>query len=394
MAKRKLTNTAVLNARPSGRDFILWDTEVPGFGLRMTPSGYKSYVVRYGLASGNRLQLSLGPASVLNVSEARRRARVTIGEALEGADPLEEKRRRRLQLGASVGEVGERFLKEHVEPKRKPSTAAGYRRQLGADFPAWLKKRPVGELTRKDAERFHRARGATPVAANRNLKLLSAICTHAERLELRPQNANPCRFVELYPERSRERFLSPDELGAFGKALGEIEAEEPARACAVAAIRFVLLTGCRRNEALDLLWTDIDFERGLAFLRDDKTSRTTGRQKVLRLDAPALDLLRQMPRRSGWVFPSRAPGKPIRDLRKTLFAACDRAGIERFRLHDLRHTFASMAIGQGVSLSVVGKLLGHARMTTTLKYAHLTEDPQREGSARTQSALMEALNGR
>ncbi|MDG2335787.1 MAG: site-specific integrase [Myxococcota bacterium] len=394
MAKQKLTSTVVLKAQAKGQNSIVWDTEVSGFGLRMSASGHKSYLVRYALASGTRRQLSLGPASVLHVAEARKRARAVLVEALDGADPLDERRKQRREAGVSVADIGERFLREHVERKRKPSTAAGYKRQLAADFPEWLRQRPIGELDRKDAQRFHAERVETPVAANRNLKLLSAICTHAERLELRPQNANPCRFVELYPERARERFLSIEELGAFGWALSEIAAQDPGKASAVAAIEFVLLTGCRRNEALDLRWTDIDLARRLAFLRDDKTSRTSATRKVLRLDAPVLELLAGLPQESVWVFPSKMRGKPLRDPRKVLHAACDRAGIERFRLHDLRHTFASMAIGRGVALPVVGKLLGHARLTTTLKYAHLTEDPQREGAAITQSALKEALNGR
>jgi integrase len=244
------------------------------------------------------------------------------------------------------------------------------------------------------------------------LAALSSMFGWAERNGYLPESHNnPARGVARYREHGRERFLTGEELTRLGDALRlaetdglpwdtdgiskHLSGQENRRAVldpfAVAAIRLLILTGARLREILHARWDQVDFERGILFLSDSKTGR-----KPVYLSAPALTVLADLPRIEGnpHIIPGAKEGKPRHDLKKPWFAISKAAGLDGLRLHDLRHTNASIGAGAGLSLPIIGRLLGHAQSATTQRYAHLSNDPVREGAERIGSVISAALEGR
>ncbi len=212
----------------------------------------------------------------------------------------------------------------------------------------------------------------------------------AESWGIRPDGSNPCRHVERYPEKRRERFLSAEELERLGRVLTEAEAEGAEPLSAIAAIRLLILTGCRVQEILGLRWEQVDFERRQIHFEESKTG-----QKAVAFGAAALELLSDLPRHEGnpHVIPGKKEGAHFVGMPKVWQRIRTRAGLEDVRLHDLRHSFASVGAGAGLSLPIIGKLLGHTQAATTQRYAHLAADPVREAADRVSAEIAAALNG-
>ena len=196
--------------------------------------------------------------------------------------------------------------------------------------------------------------------------------------------SDPCRAIAEYPGRRRERFLTEAELDRLGRALDQVEKEGRVSASAVAAIRLLILTGCRKSEILTLRWEEVALEEAELRLADSKTGA-----RVVSLSGPAVKLLAGLPRLpdNPWVIPGRKPGTHLRKLDDAWRSVRARAGIEGVRLHDLRHSFASRALALGEGLPVIGKLLGHARIETTSRYAHLARDLVRESAERVAESI-------
>jgi integrase len=213
-----------------------------------------------------------------------------------------------------------------------------------------------------------------PGAANRVLALLSKMFNLAERWGLRPDGSNPCRHVERYRENQRERFLSPEELGRLGDVLRDVERDAIEPPSVVAAIRLLILTGARRSEILRLRWEHVDLERGVLRLPESKTG-----ERVLYLNPPAVEVLSRLEQRGPWVLPTASGTGPV-SLSNPWTRIRDRAGLANVRVHDLRHSFASVGAGAGLGLPIIGKLLGHTQAATTQRYAHLADDPMRQAS--------------
>jgi integrase len=253
-----------------------------------------------------------------------------------------------------------------------------------------LGTRKLGDVAQGDVARLHLSMRATPVMANRVLFLVSTLFNLAERWGLRGEGTNPCRHVPRYRERKRERFLTDAELERLGRALAEVERMSDANADALAAIRLLALTGARRGEILGLHWEHVDLGRRVLRLPDSKTG-----SKVILLDDSAAELLAGLRRDGPWVFPSTTHrGIPLRDIRKTWRRVLDRAELHGLRLHDLRHTHASVGAEAGLSLPLIGSLLGHRRAATTERYAHLVDDAQRAAVRLVQGRIASALDGR
>ena len=194
---------------------------------------------------------------------------------------------------------------------------------------------------------------------------------------------NPARGVEQFREQRRERFLTPDEFAHLGDALDTC-AVDPA---AVAAIKLLILTGCRLREILELRWDYVDFDRAVLFLPDSKTGK-----KPVYLSDGALGILRNLPRRSEFVAPSRT-GRPYADLKGPWATVTQAAGLQGLRIHDLRHSFASVGAGAGLGLPILGKLLGHSQAATTQWYAHLASDPMHQAVNQIGEAIEAAMKG-
>ncbi|MFC4173469.1 tyrosine-type recombinase/integrase [Microvirga sp. GCM10011540] len=410
----KLTKRAVDAADPRSSRYEIWDTELKGFGLRIEPTGAKSFIVRYRAGAGGRTApkrfLSIGRYGALTPDEARKKAKEVLGAAARGDDPAADRNKRRKAM--TVSEISERFLTEHVQPKRKPTTAELYRHVLEKHILPEIGRRKAEEIAKADVTRLHHKLRATPFIANRAIAVLGSMFSWASEEGLVPEEFNPTARVEKYKEDKRERFLSSEELERIGEALREAETvgipwepdlDKPQAKHApkatnrrvkfgkevVAAIRLLLLTGARLREILHLRWEYVDFERGLLLLPDSKTGR-----KTIILNAPALSILEGLEKVSHLVIPGEIPGKPRADLKRPWAAVSARAGLKGVRLHDLRHTHASFGAGSGMGLPIIGKLLGHTQAATTARYAHLDADPLRKASDRIGGAIAAALDGK
>jgi integrase len=217
----------------------------------------------------------------------------------------------------------------------------------------------------------------TPGAANRALALFSKMANLAERWGWRPDGSNPCRHVDKYPEHRSERFLSDMEIARLAEALAESEQSSTESSSVIAAIRLLLFTGARLSEILTLRWEHVDFESQCLRLPDSKTGA-----KTIYLPAPALNILADLHRSDSnpYVIAGAKPGAHLVNLRKPWDRIRRRAGLQGVRLHDLRHSFASMAVAGGLSLPIIGALLGHTQPSTTARYAHLAADPLKQAT--------------
>lgn len=384
----KLTNRAVAVIQPGDQDIFVWDDGLMGFGLRVKPSGVKSYVIQYRNRHNDSRRYTIGRHGVIAPDQARRKARKLLSEVQDGADPATDRKEARAAL--SVADLAERYLVQHAEARKRPRSVASDKALLRLHILPALGRMKVAAVSRADVTRLHDAMQATQGAANRTLALLSKMLNLAEKWGLRVDGSNPCRHVEKYPERRLERFLSADELGRLGAVLAKAERTATEPHSVISAIRLLIFTGARLGEILDLRWEHVDLERTCLRLPESKTG-----QKVIHLNAPALEALNGVERRDGspWVITGREPGKPLVNLRKPWHRIRKAAGIEGVRLHDLRHSFASVGAAGGLSLPMIGALLGHTQPATTARYAHLAADPLKQATDMIGERIAAAMNG-
>lgn len=256
---------------------------------------------------------------------------------------------------------------------RKPATQQSYRAIWRDRLKPAFGRHMVRDVFRSDVDSFHKKLSATPYQANRVLALLSRLMNLAEAWECRDQGTNPCRFIAKFKERERQRFLTRGEIVTVKETIEALVGKKELTANAAAMFNLLLLTGARSGELSSAEWSWVDWQRQIVALPDSKTGA-----KPIYLGDEAIKLLREQHERTGagkYIFPGRSPGKHIHNLRKPWRRVCDEAGIGPVRVHDLRHTAASVALGGGASLSLVGRLLGHTQAQTTLRYSHLDSDP-------------------
>jgi integrase len=386
----RITKRSVDALKPvaAGAEAVLWDSELKGFGVRVQSGDAKSYVLHYRVGTGRGAplrKLTIGRhGSPWTAEQARAEAKRLLGLVAQGKDPAGAKTE--AKAAPTVAELVARFLAEHAEPKRKASTAREYRRLLEHVVLPAIGKRKAADVTRRDIERLHQARRATPTEANRALACLSTMFNIAERWGMRPDGSNPCRHVEKYPQRRCERFLSAEELARLGDALAAYDGSP----YAVAAVKLLVFTGARLGEVLGLRWEWIDFERGEARLPDSKTGA-----KTLHLPPPALAVLAGLPRLDGnpHVIAGAKASAALVNLEKPWRAIRQAAGLDDVRLHDLRHAFASIAVSSGMGLPIIGKMLGHTQPATTARYAHLASDPVKAAAAAVAGKIAAAMAG-
>ena len=379
----KLTKRGVEKLEVLDADYIVFDSEVNGFGVRVLPSGRKSYLVQYR-SGGRTRRIAIGQHGAVTVEGARKRAKELLGSVAAGQNPAEVIA---LQRGApTVASVGARFLREHVALRCKPRTASEYRRALELFIYPAMGNHRIVDVTRADIARLHHGARHIPYQANRTLGVLSKMFTLCEVWGLRPDGSNPCRHVPKYREEKRERFLSGPELRRLGDTLARIEAEGLEPAPVIAAFRLLLLTGCRLGEIQTLQWSFVT-----ARYMDLPDSKTGARRVPLPPAARAI--LDALPRQEGnpYVITGTVPGQPISDLQKPWRRIRAEADLPDVRIHDLRHTYASNAVADGMPIQMVGKLLGHTQLQTTMRYAHLADDPVLKAAERNAAALNVAL---
>jgi len=401
-----LTNTQAREAKPRTIRYEITCDALPGFILRVLPTGKKVFFARYRDAGGKDRRFRLGLMRPgFGVEEARREAMTILARseapASEDApeptrEPLAAAPRQGLK-SPTLAEFALRFEQEHIAMRLKPGTARNYRSALSKYILPALGERSIDDVTTADVQRLHNSLRPLPCAANYARLVLSVMFTKARKWGVTRQG-NPVADVERFGERAVERFLTPEERQALERVLAQAERTSHGqtgyiRPDAIAAIRLLALTGMRHNEVCDLCWEHVDWRQKMLRLPDSKT----GKRDVVVSDE-VMALLGRLaqakgnPRR-GLVVCSRN-GRKLHSLKITWPVVRKRAGIPDVRLHDLRHSVASDAIMDGVPLEVVGKMLGHRNYRTTQRYAHIADTALREAVNRTSKTIVRAARGK
>jgi integrase len=411
--REKISKRTVEAVEPSLRDVFLWDTEIPGFGCKVTPKGGRIYLLQYSMADRDH-RVTIGRHGVEFAAEqARNEARRLRGLIAVGQNPAQIRSHER--TAPTIAALGERYLDEYARLHKKPSGLAQDKRNLDNHVIPLIGHLKVSDVERQDISRVMRdiAAGKTAkdektkhqgrrivrggeIVANRVHALLSKMFQLAEDWNYRSAGSNPCRGAKRFAEHKVERFLSADEFARLGRALdaakrGQLIVEpipdEPPKRVrggqkkvgprfenphAVAAIELLLLTGCRVGEVLNSRWCDVDLANRRLLLPDSKTGA-----KTVYLSEAAVKTIEKISRtpNSPYLFRGKKAAEPLRSIRVTWAHLCKAARLENIRLHDLRHSFASVGAASGLSLPMIGALLGHSQPATTARYAHLAASP-------------------
>lgn len=351
---------------PVGKDqYLIMDSNLKGFGVRVTENGAKSFIIRYRNAEGRQRSKTLFPCDTISTDKARRYARVELAEVCKGIDVLQQKIDKRNAM--RVSELASEYIESYSEKYNKASTVKINKSYFKRIILPELGNRTVESITKKDINNLHTKLAKTPYQANRVLALLRKMFSFAEESEYRPLNSNPCAYVEKYKEYARERYLSAEEMLRLDKLLTKYEDKYYS---AVTAIRLLLMTGCRKGEILTLKWEYIKDQLKLLALPDSKT----GAKNVPVSDA-VINSLEETLRVNEYVCFGKKENACLVGLQKIWERFRAEIGLEDVRIHDLRHSFASSAISNGISMEYLSKLLGHANQRTTERYAHLTLEP-------------------
>ena len=383
---QKLTDTTINKLpKPKTGNRITYDDgdkRVPGFGVRTTAAGARSFVLNYRTRTGRERRITIGACGDWKLKAARDEARDLRRRIDQGEDPLAT-----LEAGRdakTVADLTRRFLTEHSERKNRASTTASYRRAIEKWVLPKLQHIKVADVTFADVDGLHAyvTKKSGPYIANRMLAVMSKAFNLAIRWQWRTDN--PVRGVERNQEEKRHRYMSYEEIAALIKAL---DAHKDQQACNI--VRLLLLTGARRGEVLNARWEQFDLESGVWIKPSALTKQNTLHR--VPLSAPARQLLSQIKAVKGdvqpspWVFPGRSADQPRERINRPWAEICKAAGLtgaKAVRIHDIRHSYASILASAGLSLPVIGQLLGHTQPATTARYAHLFDDPLRAATER------------
>ena len=375
MAALKLGKRTIDALAVERGDKVFWDRDLLGFGVRVHATGRKVYIAQARTPGGVARRATVGRYVDMNTDEARRRAAEMVDRIRRGEDPVPPPP----EPEPTVGDLAARFMEAHVEPNCRPATVEVYRRLLRLHVLPELGALKLTEVERSHVSALHYRLRDRPNQANQAVGVFSKMFKLAVAWGMTPARPNPCRSVKRYRERSCERFLTEEEYARLGRVLFEAESEGPKMASAVAAVRLLLLTGCRSSEILTLRWDDIDRTAGELRIRESKT----GPRRVPLTPAVA-QVLARIPAIEGnpWVIAGDKPGDRLRRIDPLWNRLRARADLEDVRLHDLRHSFASQALALGEGLPAIARLLGHKTVMTTVKYAHLARDTERASAAK------------
>ena len=422
MAETKLMKRIVDGLEPSDRDYVVWDREIAGFGVRVRTSGTKTYVFKYRYRDRQQWY-SIGKHGTLTTDQARRKAGELNVLVLSGEDPASKKQADRKAM--TVSELCDLYLEEGIAGK-KAQTVEMDRIRIDTHVRPLIGFLKVRDVTRRDMQKLMTeiatprpwldpriTRGASPGdgsakegetarkkkrktysrtvggqgVANRTIGMLGGIFTFAVERELRQDN--PVLGVKKFRERTLNRRLKDEELQRLAAALQDCE-PIPGANPAVNAIRLLLLLGCRKAEILTLEWGDVHLERGLIHLRDSKTG-----ERYVQISSMAADVFRRIHRvqDNPYVIPGSKEGRHLVGLQKFWERIRAEADIPDVRVHDLRHTFASIAADMGFSLQAIGKLLGHKKASSTERYAHLADAPLKQATETVSATIAGRMSG-
>ena len=375
MAKGKISSRTVSAFKgTSGKDMCLWDTEVKGFGLRVQPSGRRSYIYKFRTPDGRRRNRKIGEPESLTAEAARRIVLGMVSDAALGKVVIDDKPK---QKSITMRKMCDLYLEDYARLHKKPKSVEDDTRYIDKDIKPRLGSKSLSEIGSKDIVKIHSSLSDTPIKANRLLALLSKMFNLAEEWEYRDANTNPTQHIRKYKETPRERFLTQDEIVNLEKVLADAERKNEVSPSVIHALRVLLMTGARLQEVLTMKWEFVDFEEGKINLPDSKSGK-----KTIWLSDKARDYIDAIPHKRGnpFVFPGQRTGSRLVNLQKPWRKLREIAEIEDVRIHDLRHTYASLAVSQNLSLPIVGKLLGHKSTKSTERYAHLYDEVMKDAA--------------
>jgi integrase len=370
----KLTKRLVESIKPdTKKTLIFWDVELKGFGVVVLPSGRRTYCIQYRNQNRVKKRLKIGIHGHITAEEARMLAKKKLNLVTNGEDPVAVKKEKdALPL---IHDLSHDYL-ERYAPRKRPRSIIEDKKLLKNIILPEFGNQKVKYINRRDIESLHLRLENTPTQANRVLALLSKMMTLA--LAWGWRDDHPVKGVERYQEEKRDRWLDTKELAQLWKSLERYPTHPQAF-----AIKILLLTGARKNEVLQSTWDQFDFDQGVW----TKSSHLTKQKKRehLPLSEQTIQILFNLKtlncNESVYLFPDPTGDKPIRDIKRFWEKIIKQAKLENIRIHDLRHTHASYSVSSGLSLSIVGKLLGHTQVSTTQRYAHLADQPLRQATS-------------
>ena len=377
--RAKLTKSKVEGTKPGEAVIKVYDTEVSGLSVRVYPNDRRAYYFRYRVGAGRAAKIrepKIGDHGTITADQARSIAKDWAAQVRRGGDPLAD--RQALTDNPTMSELFDRYLEDFAKRHKKASSLKNDTRMIEKRLRPALGSTAVNDVTRQKIRALHRKLEDTPYEANRTLALLSKVFSFASNdLEWISQADHPVKGIKRFPEKKRKRYLTQIEIARLGEALARADAGEldrPVTPYATAMIRLLILTGARHSEILNLRWDEVNFERGCLELSDSKTG-----EKEVFLPAAALQVLTEIRQVEGnpFVIVGRKLGTHMVNIKDSWGALRKEAGLEDVRLHDLRHSFASVGARAGMSLPILGALLGHRETATTARYAHLSDDPRR-----------------
>ena len=371
---QRLTKRAVESIQPHEKnELLIWDSELKGFGVRVFPTGRRTYFIQYRNSHGDTRRKKIGVHGIITADLAREEAKKLLGDVAKGQDPSVECKIVSNDMRHSMQELADQYLLLHAKPNKALQC---YKDDMSKIKNIILKKYGhlrVDAITTLDLQKLHSELHKTPVKANRTIALLSTMFNFAIRWGWRSNN--PAKGIKKYKEHGRDRWLNDEEVQRLLTSLNNYHNQNVAN-----AIRLLVLMGSRKTEVLSAKWDQIDLERGTWTQRAHSTKQR--KMEYLPVSSPVLEILTKMKTHadSPFLFPGKVPGQPLKDPKKAWNTIRNKAGVFDVHIHDLRHTFASHLVSSGVSLSIVGKLLGHTQASTTQRYAHLAVAPLREAA--------------
>ena len=384
----KLTKKNVESLEPTGTRYEVRDDELIGFSIRVGATGEKSFYLTYRAGKGRAAplkRLRIGTFPSMTVEQARQIVKQKLAQIAMGGDPAQE-----VKEGKNAPlfhEVIETFLQEHVDAKLKPATQHQYRALAQNHLIPAFKKMKMADITYRHVAKLHHDLQNTPYLANRCAAVLSKFFDWCEKTGYRDRGTNPVRGLEKYREEKRLKFMESSELEAIGEGIAKLEKQDAIDPTIAAALKVMLLTGARCSEILTLKWEYFNESKEKALLPNSKTGA-----KVLPIPPTAWEVISALPRVNEYCFPGRWGRGHIINVKDTWKRICKAGGISGWRIHDLRHAFASYAANSGKSLPIIGKILGHSQASTTSRYAHLAENPVAQAAAETAEGLAQELN--
>lgn len=369
---QKLTKRVVESIKThETKELLVWDSELKGFGVRVFPTGRRTYFVQYRNQFGGTRRKKIGVHGVITADLAREEAKKLLGDVAKGEDPSQDFQKTKLK--PTFEELAYEYIEFYAKDNKRPKSYREDQRMLNKILLKRFCGKKIEEITTYEIQHLHHEFRENLYKANRVYALLHRMFTLA--IQWQWIALNPAEGIHKYKEQPRNTWLKDKELQKLYDVLDCYQDQKVAN-----LIRLLILTGARKNEALSATWDQFDLEKGVW----TKPSHATKGKKMehIPISPQAVSLLQKMAAESTspYLFPGRVPGKHLIDPKNAWNTIRKQAGFPDFRIHDIRHTYASHLVSNGLSLSIVGKLLGHTQISTTQRYAHLADESLRQAT--------------